>query len=134
MSGEDTDLPAQSCVEISPQDEFKTNFDMEPSSSSPVVSPPTTLRQEAGQALAHISDTINKNIITARYATIFSVSALTIWGISMSPIFFRFKRITDIPMSYFQQRRTIPCRIVQIANPISKDLSNSGMIIFIYKL
>ena len=99
--------------------------------SSNQNSPPslttTTLRQEAGQVLASISDTINSNLITARYATFLSITALTVWGVSISPLFFRFKRISDIPITYFQQRRTIPCRLVHIANITSTKLSRSGM-------
>ena len=85
-----------------------------------------TLRQEAGQMLANISDTINENLIIARYGTFISISALTIWGISISPLFFRFKRISDIPVSYFQHRRNLPCRLVQIASATSNTLAQSG--------
>jgi hypothetical protein len=87
-----------------------------------------TMRQQVGQALGFISNTINQNIITARYATIFSITALTVWGVSTSPLFFRFRRIADIPLAYFQQRKRAACRMVHIAT-IPKSLSKSGTMI-----
>jgi len=75
------------------------------------------LRQETGRILAKISDTINDNLILARYTTLMSLSALTVYGLSISPLFFRYKRITDIPISYFHQRSTLACRFVRIVHP-----------------
>jgi len=75
-----------------------------------------------GSALASFSDVINENLIAARYGTIATVTLLTAFGLSRTPIFFRYKRVSDIPSDYFSRRRTIYGRVVHV---VENDIINT---------
>ena len=67
-----------------------------------------------GKGLASFSDFINDNLIAARYGTFATITLLTAFGLSRTPIFFRYKRVSDIPSDIFSRRRTIYGRIVHV--------------------
>ncbi len=67
-----------------------------------------------GNGLASFSDVINDNLIAARYGTFATITLLTAFGLSRTPVFFRYKRVSDIPSTHFSRRRTIYGRIVHI--------------------
>jgi hypothetical protein len=54
-------------------------------------------RQEVGTAMDSVSDVINDNIVAARYATIASIALLSAYGLANTPLFFRFKTVSEIP-------------------------------------
>ena len=64
------------------------------SSESPTTEP---WRQVIGRGMEALSDTINDNIVAVRYATIASICLLSAYGVSRTPLFFRFKTVKDIP-------------------------------------
>ena len=76
-----------------------------------------------GQALSSFSDIINQNLIIARYGTIATITLLTAYGLSQTPLFFRYKRVAEIPPLWFANRYTIHGRIVHIVD------NNNGSII-----
>jgi hypothetical protein len=67
-----------------------------------------------GQNVASLSDFINENLIPFRYGTMATVTLLTVYGLSNTPMFFRYKTISDIPSSCFIKRQTLHGRIVRI--------------------
>jgi hypothetical protein len=54
-------------------------------------------RQAVGIAMDSVSDAINDNIVAARYATFASVALLSAYGLANTPLFFRFKTVSEIP-------------------------------------
>jgi len=98
------------------------------SSSSSPVSPAdprntTSPRHFLGNSINIITDAVNENIIIARYSTIASIALLTAYGISKTPIFFRYKNVSEVPSSLFTNRRTIHGRIVHV---VEKDHRSFG--------
>ena len=100
----------------------------EPTSTLPAPSTTTTRpRHLIGNSINTITDAINDNIIVARYSTIAAISLLTVYGISKTPIFFRYKNVCDLPSSLFANRRTIHGRIVHVVeNDIPSFVHESG--------
>lgn len=71
-------------------------------------------RHIIGHSVNAVTNIINNNIVAARYGTFASIALLTAYGIVKTPLFFRFKRIADIPASYFNNRKTIHGRIIHV--------------------
>ena len=71
-------------------------------------------RSQLASLVSGTSDMINNNLIIARYGIICSITVLTLYGISQTPLFFRYRKLSEIPQSYFHQRRSISCRVVSI--------------------
>ena len=74
----------------------------------------TTIRQQFGTALSSISDTINNNLIIVRYVTLSSVLLLGAYGVVNTPLFFRYKRISELPVRAFTKRHWLHGRIVGV--------------------
>uniref|UniRef100_A0A7S1YP60 Uncharacterized protein n=1 Tax=Ditylum brightwellii TaxID=49249 RepID=A0A7S1YP60_9STRA len=74
-----------------------------------------SLRWSAGQAISSFSDIINDNIIAARYGTMATVTLLVLYGVSKTPVFFRYRTVSEIPSNYFADRKRLYGRIVHIA-------------------
>mmetsp|Transcript_23848 Transcript_23848/g.36874 ORF Transcript_23848/g.36874 Transcript_23848/m.36874 type:complete len:427 (-) Transcript_23848:1231-2511(-) len=71
-------------------------------------------RQVVGKGMHAFSDIVNENIVAARYATVASIVLLSAYGISRTPLFFRYKTVSEIPASFFKSRRSIHGRIVRV--------------------
>lgn len=54
-------------------------------------------RVNVGNSMGMVSTVVNENIITARYATFATIALLSAYGISRTPLFFRYKTVSDIP-------------------------------------
>jgi hypothetical protein len=54
-------------------------------------------RDMVGHGMDSVSTIINENLVAARYATVASIVLLSAYGISSTPLFFRFKTVKDIP-------------------------------------
>jgi hypothetical protein len=72
-----------------------------------------------------MSELINSNLIVARYAAFAGIGLLTAYGLSHSPIFSRFKTVSDIPSQYFLQRKKLHCRLVDALDVGSAGASSS---------
>ncbi|GAX19926.1 hypothetical protein FisN_1Lh605 [Fistulifera solaris] len=68
-----------------------------------------------GNSLAKFSDSLNENLILARYTTMATITALAVYGLAHTPLFFRYRTVSEIPAHYFTKRRTIHCRLVKRA-------------------
>ena len=96
--------------------------------TTPTSSNMTTIeiRQKFGNALSTISDTINSNLIIVRYVTISSVLLLGAYGVVNTPLFFRYKRISELPIRAFSKRHWLHGRIVGVINSsIVQDTANT---------
>ena len=62
-----------------------------------------------------LSDFVNENLITIRYAALSSVLLLGAYSISQTPLFFRYRTVKEIPNSLYQRRRVLTGRAFQVA-------------------
>ena len=67
-----------------------------------------------GRGLSSFSDLVNDNLVVFRYGTFATVTLLTAYGLSQTPLFFRYRTVSEIPKSYFGKRKTIHGRIVHV--------------------
>lgn len=85
----------------------------------------TDWRMVIGKAVGDVSDKINENLIAVRYGTTATIVLLGAYGLSNTPLFFRFKTVADIPGKAKQRwtdesnqrgqevfRQSSPCRPV----------------------
>jgi hypothetical protein len=86
--------------------------------------PGDKIRDVVGTGTVQLSEWVNSNLIVARYAAYTGIGLLAAYGISHSPLFFRYKTVADIPSHYFLRRRKIKCRLV--ADTSSKSASSSS--------
>jgi hypothetical protein len=77
------------------------------------------IRNLVGRGTVQLSEWVNSNLIVARYAAYAGIGLLAAYGITHSPLFFRFRTVADIPSHYFFRRRKIRCRLVAAANETS---------------
>lgn len=76
---------------------LKPELDDSIPSSNDMIVPTETWRQVLGRGMLTASDAINENLIAARYATFASIVLLSTYGLAHTPLFFRFKTVSDIP-------------------------------------
>mmetsp|Transcript_3344 Transcript_3344/g.4694 ORF Transcript_3344/g.4694 Transcript_3344/m.4694 type:complete len:113 (+) Transcript_3344:58-396(+) len=76
-------------------------------------------RGVVARAMSNISDTVNENLTLFRYGTFLSVTCLSAYGLSKTPLFFRYKNVSEIPSSYFSTRRKLNGRIVHIVEDLN---------------
>ena len=88
-----------------------------PSSSSQTLSlddDDLSARKLAGESMTTFSDFVNNNLIAVRSGTTATILLLTAYGVSNTPLFFRFRTVADIPGSYFVGRRKLYGRIQSV--------------------
>ena len=88
-----------------------------PSSSSQFLSlddDDLSARKLAGESMTTFSDFVNNNLIAVRSGTTATILLLTAYGVSNTPLFFRFRTVADIPGSYFVGRRKLYGRIQSV--------------------
>jgi hypothetical protein len=74
----------------------------------------TLPRSAVGQIMNDISAIVNDNLIAFRYGAVASISLLTAYGLSNTPLFFRFRNVAEIPSSFFVGRRRLYCRVIGV--------------------
>jgi hypothetical protein len=57
----------------------------------------TSVRKVVGTRMHNLSQAINDNLIAARYGAMAGIFLLTAYGLSNTPLFFRFRIISEIP-------------------------------------
>ncbi|CAB9508735.1 expressed unknown protein [Seminavis robusta] len=80
---------------------------------SKVPSTETTVRNAVGQGMNAFSDAINNNLVAARYGTVATVTLLAAYGLSNTPLFFRYKSVADIPARLFVGRKRLRARLIR---------------------
>ena len=102
------------------------NNDKNNNSNDYTPSDATTMREISGKILISLSNTINDNIIIARYSTIITVISLIGYSAYKSPIFFKFHSVSSIPKEYYHKRKLLVGRLVPsdcaASNPSSKAI------------
>jgi len=73
----------------------------------------SVIRSTVGASVATISDSINENMVTVRYASIATIGLLTAYGIANTPFFFRYRTVAEIPATLFRKRRSLRCRLIR---------------------
>ncbi len=58
---------------------------------------PTSLRGAIGTGMDQFSRIVNDNLIAARYGIFAGVTLLTVYGLSQTPLFFRYRTVSDVP-------------------------------------
>lgn len=69
-------------------------------------------RSIVGQASVDFSDWVNENLVAARFASLTTIGLLTAYGISQTPLFFRYRTVADIPSTLFRARVTLRGRLM----------------------
>lgn len=82
-----------------------------------------------GKVVIGISDSINNNLILVRSGGIATITLLAAYGLSQTPIFFRYRTVCDIPSNIFLKRRSIHGRIVKIHRRKKQSIDNEIPII-----
>lgn len=75
---------------------------------------PLSTRKLIGNSINAVSDVINDNIIIARYTCFSTIALLTAYGLFKTPLFHRYKSVSEIPSTHFSNRKTIHGRIVHV--------------------
>jgi hypothetical protein len=74
----------------------------------------STPRATLGEVMEKSTDLVNDNLIAARMAVFSGIALLTAYGISNTPLFFRFRTVAEIPRSYFLGRKSLYGRIISV--------------------
>jgi hypothetical protein len=61
---------------------------------------PNSLRGTVGSGMDRFSQLVNENLIAARYGVFAGVTLLTVYGLSQTPLFFRYRTVADVPGTY----------------------------------
>lgn len=75
-----------------------------------------TIRLALGAGTARFSDFINENVIAARYGAMASIGMLGAYAIAQTPLFFRYKTVSEIPSAFFRRRKHISGRLMVCNN------------------
>lgn len=75
---------------------------------------PVDVRQAVGIGMDKFTHVVNDNLIAARYGIFASVTLLTVYGLSQTPLFFRYRTVANIPASSFISRRRLYGRIIGV--------------------
>jgi hypothetical protein len=59
-----------------------------------------SIRGVVGECMHSFTDLVNENLIAARYGAFAGVCLLTAYGLSNTPLFFRFRTISEVPGKY----------------------------------
>merc|ERR1712238_72042 len=73
-----------------------------------------SFRTIVGESMNSFSALINDNIIIARYGIFASIALFTAYGISNTPLFFRYRTVSEIPRSCIIGRQRLYCRIIGV--------------------
>jgi len=104
-----------------PEDDAKAN-----SRVGICQSPGYNGRTIVGKGMEAFAALINENIFAARYGVFATIALLTVYGISNTPLFFRFRNVSEIPRSYFVGRRRLYCRIIGVHRDANSNCATNA--------
>jgi len=76
--------------------------------------PPMDMRKTVGTGMDDFTKVVNDNLIAVRYGVFAGVTLLTVYGLSQTPLFFRYRTVNEIPSSYFLQRKRFHGRMIGV--------------------
>ena len=94
--------------------------------TTPAASSSLDVRQTIGSGIHSFSDVVNENLIAARYAALASIALLAAYGISQTPLFFRYRTVSEIPSRLFTSRKTITGRLMLCRRDNNNNNKNSS--------
>jgi len=71
-------------------------------------------RTSFGSASEVLSDSVNDNLGVARQVFQVSIGLLAAYGISQSPLFFRYRSISELSSHHFLRRQRLRCRLLKV--------------------
>jgi hypothetical protein len=83
-------------------------------------------RSVVGTVMEKSSDIINDHLIVARMAAFSSIVLLTAFGLANTPLFFRYRTVSEIPILYFQRRKRLYGRIMSVPHHHHHHHGNGG--------
>jgi hypothetical protein len=125
-TSDDSQPVGTSTISLNQNDQPTTVFD-HPSETAKTT---PSVRETVGEAMHSFSEGINNNLIAARYGVFASIVLLSAYGISNTPLFFRFRTVGEIPASYFFNRRRLYGRIISV----DKSHADSALQIYVRHL
>lgn len=76
-----------------------------------------SIRSSLGSVSTTLSDAINQNLAVARSAALAATGLLAAYGLAQTPLFFRYRTVSELPSHYFRSRQTLSCRLVKAVVP-----------------
>lgn len=122
MGNEDVDDDVK---ETTKSDETEWNDESYPIEAKPQLSSETeelSHRQAIGQSLNHVMDWAHQNKIAVRYGVLTTISLLTVYGISQTPLFFRYRSVHEMPSRLFQHQKFIHGRIIDASDDLTLQI------------
>jgi hypothetical protein len=89
------------------------------------------VRQSVGTGMHAFSDLVNDNLVAARFATVATVSLIAAYGMSNTPLFFRYTSVREIPTQHFLSRKRLRARLIKI---IDNDQAGQPIVCFVRHL
>jgi hypothetical protein len=93
----------------------------------PIASQHSEIRRTVGGMTVRISDFVNSHLIAVRYGIFSTIAVLTAYGLVHSPLFFRYRNVSEIPSRYFQQRRHLHGRLIRCNRTMMNPTKNDTM-------
>jgi hypothetical protein len=101
------------------------------SNISKEMSTEALVRQSVGTGMHTFSDLVNENLVAARFATVATVSLIAAYGISNTPLFFRYKSVHEIPTQHFLRRKRLRARLIKT---LDNDQAGQPIVCFVRHL
>mmetsp|Transcript_20162 Transcript_20162/g.30543 ORF Transcript_20162/g.30543 Transcript_20162/m.30543 type:complete len:312 (-) Transcript_20162:1129-2064(-) len=77
------------------------------------LSEPLSFRSSLAKVMNSFSDCVNENLVAVRYGTYSTVVLLGAYSLSQTPLFFHYRTLQQIPLSFIRRRKILNCRLVQ---------------------
>lgn len=55
------------------------------------------IRETVGNSMDRFTEIVNNNLIAARFGAFATITLLTVYGISQTPLFFRYRTVSEVP-------------------------------------
>jgi len=107
------------------EDDVDRSGDNADRSSRAPSSPSSSIRDVVGTGTVHLSDAINDHLIAARYGTAAAIGLLAAYGVSRSPLCFRYRTAADVPSQSFRNRKSLKCRLVRTKEQVPTTASST---------
>eukprot|EP00934_Nitzschia_sp_Nitz4_P003405 Nitzschia sp. Nitz4//scaffold162_size51285//5984//7401//NITZ4_006964-RA/size51285-augustus-gene-0.21-mRNA-1//1//CDS//3329537958//3395//frame0 len=86
-----------------------------------------SVREAVGSGMHQFTELVNNNLIAARFGAFAGITLLTVYGFSQTPLFFRYRTVSELPASYFLGRRRLYARIIGVGKPPGKDTTMNSI-------
>ena len=91
-----------------------TTFHTTTSSSQKSEEPSESIRDLLGRGTIAFSEIVNDYLAEARILGVTTIGLVAAYGIFQSPLFFRYRTVSELPSSWFRRRKFIHGRLVRV--------------------